>query len=36
MESESLSPLWMTPEETQTYWDLQIQRHTELLAEMEG
>jgi tripartite-type tricarboxylate transporter receptor subunit TctC len=35
MESESLSPLWMNPEEQQAYWALQIDRHRELLATME-
>jgi putative tricarboxylic transport membrane protein len=34
MESESLSPLPMTPEETREYWSTQIARHTELLAAM--
>jgi len=34
MESESLSPLWMAPEDQTTYWDVQIARHAELLAEM--
>ncbi|MEZ5777112.1 MAG: tripartite tricarboxylate transporter substrate binding protein [Paracoccaceae bacterium] len=34
METESLSPLWMTPEEQHAYWDTQITRHKELLAEM--
>jgi tripartite-type tricarboxylate transporter receptor subunit TctC len=35
MTSESLSPLWMTPAEQQDYWALQIERHKELLAEMD-
>ena len=35
METESLSPLWMTPEEQQAYWETQIERHKELLAEMD-
>ena len=35
MESESLSPLWMNPEEQTAYWQHQIERHRELLAEME-
>lgn len=35
MESESLSPLWMTPAEQQEYWAVQIERHKGLLAEME-
>jgi putative tricarboxylic transport membrane protein len=34
MESESLSPLPMTPEEQKAYWATQIARHKELLAEM--
>jgi tripartite-type tricarboxylate transporter receptor subunit TctC len=34
MESESLSPLWMTPEEQTAYWALQIENHKTLLAEM--
>lgn len=34
MESESLSPLSMTPEEQKAYWATQIARHKELLAEM--
>jgi putative tricarboxylic transport membrane protein len=36
MESESLSPLWMTPEEQKEYWQTQLDRHQELLAEIEG
>lgn len=35
METESLSPLWMTPDEQQAYWETQIARHKELLAEMD-
>ncbi|HUF57056.1 MAG TPA: tripartite tricarboxylate transporter substrate binding protein [Thermohalobaculum sp.] len=35
MESESLSPLWMPPEEQTEYWTTQIARHKELLATME-
>jgi tripartite-type tricarboxylate transporter receptor subunit TctC len=35
MESESLSPLWMSPDEQKEYWNLQIERHKELLASME-
>jgi tripartite-type tricarboxylate transporter receptor subunit TctC len=35
MESESLSPLWMSADEQKAYWDLQIARHKELLAAME-
>jgi putative tricarboxylic transport membrane protein len=34
MESESLSPLWMNPEEQHAYWGVQIERHKKLLAEM--
>lgn len=34
MESESLSPLQMSPEEQKAYWATQITRHKELLAEM--
>ena len=34
MESESLSPLPMTPEEQKAYWATQIARHKELLAAM--
>ncbi len=35
MESESLSPLWMNPDEQAAYWNTQIERHRELLATME-
>lgn len=35
MESESLSPLWMNPEEQKAYWQLQIDNHKELLAKMD-
>lgn len=35
METESLSPLWMNPEEQATYWDTQIVNHKDLLAGME-
>jgi tripartite-type tricarboxylate transporter receptor subunit TctC len=35
MESESLSPLWMTPDETREYWKLQVENHTELLSGMQ-
>jgi putative tricarboxylic transport membrane protein len=35
METESLSPLWMNPEEQSTYWDTQIVNHKDLLAGME-
>ena len=34
MESESLSPLWMTPEEQRAYWEVQVENHTELLKGM--
>lgn len=34
MESESLSPLWMSPDEQKAYWALQIENHKQLLAEM--
>lgn len=34
MESESLSPLWMNPDEQKAYWDTQVERHKKLLAEM--
>ncbi len=34
MTSESLSPLWMSPEEQKAYWAKQIQSHKDLLAEM--
>ena len=34
MASESLSPLWMSPDEQLAYWDTQVARHKELLAEM--
>jgi len=35
MASESLSPLWMAPDEQKDYWQTQVDRHRELLAEME-
>ncbi len=35
MESESLSPLWMNPDEQKAYWQVQIENHKELLAGME-
>ena len=35
MASESLSPLWMDAEEQKEYWQTQLARHEELLAEME-
>jgi len=34
MASESLSPLWMDPEEQKAYWATQVERHKALLAEM--
>lgn len=34
METESLSPLWLTPEEQKEYWATQVERHKELLAAM--
>ncbi|MFZ1727838.1 MAG: tripartite tricarboxylate transporter substrate-binding protein [Albidovulum sp.] len=34
MESESLSSLWMSPDEQKAYWALQIENHKQLLAEM--
>jgi len=34
MESESLAPLWMGPDETRAFWETQIERHQELLAAM--
>ncbi len=34
MKTESLSPLWMTPEQQKDYWKVQIERHKELLADM--
>ena len=34
MESESLSPLWMNPEEQKAYWAVQIANHEELLAAL--
>jgi putative tricarboxylic transport membrane protein len=36
MESESLAPLWMSPEDTREFWKVQVERHKKLLAEMEG
>jgi putative tricarboxylic transport membrane protein len=35
MESESLSPLPMSPDEQKAYWQQQIERHKELLAKMD-
>ena len=34
MESESLSPLWMSTDETKDFWATQVERHKELLAAM--
>ena len=34
MTTESLSPLWMNPEEQKAYWATQVERHTELLSAM--
>ncbi|AZQ68169.1 tripartite tricarboxylate transporter substrate binding protein [Silicimonas algicola] len=34
LESESLSPLWMNPEEQKAYWELQMDVHKQLLAEI--
>lgn len=34
MKSESLSPLWKSPDEQKAYWAVQIARHKELLAEL--
>lgn len=36
METESLSALWMTPEEQKDYWQVQIETHKALLADMES
>ncbi len=35
MEREAMNPLWMNPEEQRDYWETQIERHTELLEDME-
>lgn len=32
--SESLSPLWMTPDEQRDYWALQVENHKKLLAAL--
>lgn len=34
MKSESLSPLWMSPDEQKAYWKTQIANHKKLMAEM--
>jgi putative tricarboxylic transport membrane protein len=36
MESESLSPLPMSPDEQKAYWQKQLERHKELLSKMEN
>ncbi len=36
MESESLSPLPMSPDEQKAYWQQQLERHKELLSTMEA
>lgn len=36
MESESLSPLPLSPDEQKAYWQTQIENHKKLLAGMEG
>ena len=36
LQSESLSPMPMTAEETRAYWDTQIQSHRELLQQVDG
>ena len=35
MTSESLSPLWMNPDEQKAYWNTQVENHKELLATLE-
>jgi len=34
MTSESLSPLWMNPDEQKAYWALQVENHKDLLEKM--
>jgi hypothetical protein len=34
MAAESLSALWMSPEEQKAYWELQVENHKKLLAAM--
>ncbi|MBI6630613.1 Bug family tripartite tricarboxylate transporter substrate binding protein [Pontibaca salina] len=34
MDTESISPLWLSPEEQKDYWATQVERHKELLAAM--
>jgi putative tricarboxylic transport membrane protein len=36
LESESLSPLWMNPDEQKAYWERQIENHKQLLSQLEG
>ncbi|MCQ0971625.1 tripartite tricarboxylate transporter substrate binding protein [Paracoccus sp. TK19116] len=36
MTSESLAPMWLSPEEQKAYWAEQIERHKQLLSEIEG
>ena len=36
MSSESLEPLWMSADESKTYWETQVERHKELLASLGG
>lgn len=35
MERESMSELWMDPDEQHEYWETQLERHEELLADMD-
>lgn len=35
MKSESLSPLWMNPDDQKAYWKTQLDRHKALLKKME-
>jgi tripartite-type tricarboxylate transporter receptor subunit TctC len=36
LESESLSPLWMTADEQRAFWQTQVETHRELLARLDG
>ncbi len=36
MTSESLAPMWLSPDEQKAYWSEQIERHRQLLSELEG
>jgi tripartite-type tricarboxylate transporter receptor subunit TctC len=36
LESESLSSLWMDAEEQRAYWDTQVERHRELLSQLDS